>query len=118
MQLYNVSVTTPNTEQLGKLAVPQTQLGGKTFTEITLTPEINSDEVVNSGQVIAKLHKVVEGDTVPDLANLTMPMVKTHLADVRLPEASLYKINPDTPNGYLVETDPKFTARKQCLRSD
>ncbi len=118
VQLDTVSVTTPNTEQLGKLAVPQTQLGGKTFTEITLTPEINSDEVVNSGQVIAKLHQVVEGDTVPDLANLTMPMVKTHLAEVRLPQASLYKINPDAPNGYLVETDPKFTDRKQWLSSD
>ena len=118
VQLDTVSVTTPNTEQLGKLTVPQTQLGGKTFTEITLTPEINSDEVVNSGQVIAKLHQVVEGDTVPDLANLTMPMVKTHLAEVRLPQASLYKINPDAPNGYLVETDPKFTDRKQWLSSD
>ncbi|MDO9865015.1 hemagglutinin repeat-containing protein [Glaesserella parasuis] len=118
VQLDTVSVTTSNVEQLGKITVPQTQLGGKTFTEITFTPEINRDEVVNSGQVIAKLHQVVEGDTVPDLTNLTMPMVKTHLADVRLPEASLYKINPDAPNGYLVETDPKFTDRKQWLSSD
>ncbi|WP_373781491.1 hemagglutinin repeat-containing protein, partial [Glaesserella sp.] len=118
VQLDTVSVTTSNAEQLGKITVPRTQLDGKTFTEITLTSEINHDEVVNSGQVIAKLHKVVEGDTVPDLANLTMPMVKTHLAEVRLPEASLYKINPDAPNGYLVETDPKFTDRKQWLSSD
>ncbi|WP_279417610.1 hemagglutinin repeat-containing protein [Glaesserella parasuis] len=118
VQLDTVSVTTSNVEQLGKITVPQTQLGGKTFTEITLALEINSDEVVNSGQVIAKLHQVVEGDTVPDLANLTMPMVKTHLAEVHLPQASLYKINPDAPNGYLVETDLKFTDRKQWLSSD
>ncbi|MFU2077868.1 hemagglutinin repeat-containing protein [Avibacterium endocarditidis] len=37
---------------------------------------------------------------------------------LRLPEQSLYKINPDAPNGYLVETDPRFTDRKQWLSSD
>ncbi|MDY6215554.1 MAG: S-layer family protein, partial [Actinobacillus porcinus] len=46
------------------------------------------------------------------------PVIKTHLADITLPQASLYRINPDAPNGYLVETDPKFTDRKQWLSSD
>ncbi|WP_077315918.1 hemagglutinin repeat-containing protein, partial [Basilea psittacipulmonis] len=44
--------------------------------------------------------------------------VKTHLADIRLPQESLYKINPDAPNGYLVETDARFINRKQWLSSD
>lgn len=35
-----------------------------------------------------------------------------------LPKQSLYQINPDAPNGYLVETDPHFTNRKQWLSSD
>ncbi|MDY4506986.1 MAG: hypothetical protein SPE06_11585, partial [[Actinobacillus] rossii] len=30
----------------------------------------------------------------------------------------LYKINPEAPNGYLVETDSRFTDRKQWLSSD
>ncbi|WP_346556663.1 S-layer family protein [Mannheimia haemolytica] len=30
----------------------------------------------------------------------------------------LYKINPEATNGYIVETDPKFTDRKQWLSSD
>ncbi|MCW9733586.1 hemagglutinin repeat-containing protein [Avibacterium sp. 20-15] len=37
---------------------------------------------------------------------------------IHLPEQSLYQINPDAPNGYLVETDPRFTDRKQWLSSD
>ncbi|SUU37188.1 heme utilization or adhesion protein [Actinobacillus seminis] len=37
---------------------------------------------------------------------------------INLPEQSLYQINPDAPNGYLVETDPHFTNRKQWLSSD
>ncbi|VEI44947.1 heme utilization or adhesion protein [Actinobacillus equuli] len=45
-------------------------------------------------------------------------MVKTHLNKVSLPQASLYKINPEAPKGYLVETDPKFTNQKQWLSSD
>ncbi|NBI43831.1 filamentous hemagglutinin N-terminal domain-containing protein, partial [[Haemophilus] felis] len=44
--------------------------------------------------------------------------IKTHPVDAKLPQASLYRINPDNPQGYLIETDPKFTQRKQWLSSD
>ena len=49
---------------------------------------------------------------------MTMLTVKTHPEEVNLPQASLYKINPDNPNGYIVETDPRFTDRSQWLGSD
>ena len=74
--------------------------------------------MISSGQVIAKLQTAVEKVDPQDLSSMTMPMVKNHLTEVRLPQASLYKINPDAPNGYLVETDPKFTDRKRWLSSD
>lgn len=83
---------------------------GKLSTNITLVPTINNNDVVGSGQVIAKLQTT--------LANMTMPMVKTQLAEVHLPQASIYKINPNHPQGYLVETDPRFTDRQQWLSSD
>ncbi|MDG6894663.1 hemagglutinin repeat-containing protein [Volucribacter amazonae] len=53
-----------------------------------------------------------------NLAKGTLPVIKTHLTPIRLPQASLYQINPDAPNGYLVETDRQFTDRKQWLSSD
>ncbi|MGX2975595.1 hemagglutinin repeat-containing protein [Ursidibacter arcticus] len=71
--------------------------------------------LVSSGQVLGKLDTTIanleDGD-------LKFPTIKTHLVDVHLPTASLYRINPDHPQGYLVETDPKFTQRQQWLSSD
>ncbi|PJG85311.1 hemagglutinin repeat-containing protein, partial [Conservatibacter flavescens] len=65
---------------------------------------------VISGQVLANHPE--------NLADGTQPIIKTHLAEVTLPKASLYQINPEAPNGYLVETDSQFTDRKQWLSSD
>ncbi|WP_293730637.1 hemagglutinin repeat-containing protein, partial [uncultured Actinobacillus sp.] len=83
-------------------------------TEITGTntqiAQQSTPSAVISGQVSA-LHPA-------NLDQNMQPVIKTHLADIRLPQASLYKINPDAPNGYLVETDPTFTDRKQWLSSD
>ncbi|ABR74374.1 hypothetical protein CBG46_00170 [Actinobacillus succinogenes] len=47
----------------------------------------------------------------PDLSK-----VKSYL-DIRLPQASLYKINPHAGQ-YLIETDPRFADRHQWLSSD
>ncbi|MFZ7272853.1 hemagglutinin repeat-containing protein, partial [Avibacterium avium] len=35
-----------------------------------------------------------------------------------LPSSSLYKINPDSANNVLIETDPQFTDRRKWLSSD
>lgn len=43
--------------------------------------------------------------------------IKTHLPEITLPQASLYKINPDSGK-FLVETDPRFTNRNKWLSSD
>ena len=61
-----------------------------------------------------------------DLAVLTSGVVKnkdnlgikTHLPDISLPQASLYKINPAASGQFLVETDPRFTQRSKWLSSD
>ena len=52
------------------------------------------------------------------LGNDKAALIKTHLVDIRLPQASLYQINPEAPKGYLIETDPQFTQHKQWLSSD
>ncbi|AHG84276.1 Large exoprotein involved in heme utilizationor adhesion [Bibersteinia trehalosi USDA-ARS-USMARC-189] len=88
---------------------------------IKLTPTISEQDknkIVDSGQVVGKLDTTVENFDANKLGELEMPTIKTHLADINLPQASLYKINPEATNGYIVETDPKFTDRKQWLSSD
>ena len=37
---------------------------------------------------------------------------------IQLPDNSLYNLNPDSPNGYLVETDPRFANYRSWLSSD
>ena len=44
--------------------------------------------------------------------------IKTHLPDISLPQASLYKINPEVSGQFLVETDPRFTQKSKWLSSD
>ncbi|WP_165888222.1 hemagglutinin repeat-containing protein [Mannheimia granulomatis] len=120
IQLDTVSVVSNNADKPTAVSIGKTQLNSSigVNTEITLTPTIDNHNIISSGQVVAKLQTTVEKFDAEYVSNMTMPMVKTHLPDVRLPQASLYKINPDATNGYLVETDPKFTDRKQWLSSD
>ncbi|TNH08345.1 filamentous hemagglutinin N-terminal domain-containing protein, partial [Pasteurellaceae bacterium Phil11] len=44
--------------------------------------------------------------------------IKTIMPTLELPQASLYKINPNTDSHVLVETDPQFANRRQWLSSD
>nr|WP_314741257.1 S-layer family protein [uncultured Haemophilus sp.] len=90
-------------------------------TDIRLTPEIDAqsqDQVIGSGQVFGKLETSIDNFDPSKVSELKMPLVRTHLENVRLPEASLYKINPDAPSGFVVETDPRFTNKRQWLSSD
>lgn len=118
IKLDTVSIITPKTDKIGELSVTQPQVALSEKTQITLKPEIDNDNIISSGQVVATLNKTIDSPEKIDLSNMKMPVIKTHLPDVALPQASLYKINPDSLNGYLVETDPKFTDRKQWLSSD
>ncbi|WP_427835145.1 hemagglutinin repeat-containing protein [Actinobacillus pleuropneumoniae] len=43
--------------------------------------------------------------------------ITSRLVDMTLPNASLYKINPDATQGYIIETDPRFTERRRWLSS-
>ncbi|WP_245189288.1 hemagglutinin repeat-containing protein [Mannheimia sp. ZY171111] len=120
IQLDTVSVVSNNVDKPNAISIGKASLDSSigTTTEITFTPTIDNHNIISSGQVIAKLQTTIDKFGAEDISNMTMPMVKTHLADVSLPQASLYKINPDATKGYIVETDPKFTDRKQWLSSD
>ncbi|WP_440589597.1 hemagglutinin repeat-containing protein [Pasteurella bettyae] len=66
----------------------------------------------------AEIAKKADPKTI-QVENLDLPHVnKSPIETVPLPQASLYKINPDAPHGYLVETDTRFTDPKQWLSSD
>ena len=119
VNLESVKINTVEISNIGDIPSADLELSEPTKTHIVLTPELDDkikNQVVNSGQVIGVLDGKV--DHLDEFGRLKLPTIKTHLPNVNLPQASLYKINPDAPNGYLVETDPKFTDRKQWLSSD
>nr|WP_275670544.1 hemagglutinin repeat-containing protein [Photorhabdus khanii] len=55
--------------------------------------------------------EIVKGQTVD-------PVIRVITPDTRLPDNSLYTVQPGSDSHYLVETDPKFTQYKQWLGSD
>lgn len=44
--------------------------------------------------------------------------IRTQRATISLPNSTLYKIDPNNPNGYLIVTDPAFASYKDWLSSD
>ncbi|WGE55454.1 hemagglutinin repeat-containing protein [Actinobacillus equuli subsp. equuli] len=117
IKLETVSVVSPQIENVDKL-VSSPQLKTLNKTEITFKSAIDNNTIIDSGQIMATPNTSVEQFRTKNIPNITLPVVKTHLNKVSLPQASLYKINPEAPKGYLVETDPKFTNQKQWLSSD
>ncbi|ETS33333.1 filamentous hemagglutinin family [Photorhabdus khanii NC19] len=57
------------------------------------------------------LAETVKGQTID-------PVIRVVTPDTRLPDNSLYTVQPGSDSHYLVETDPKFTQYKQWLGSD
>ena len=45
-------------------------------------------------------------------------MIRAVSPDIRLPDNSLYQLQPGSDSHYLVETDPRFVNQKQWLSSD
>ncbi|NYB29781.1 hemagglutinin repeat-containing protein [Pantoea agglomerans] len=54
---------------------------------------------------------VVDGQTIT-------PVIRAVSPDIRLPDNSLYQLQPGSDSHYLVETDPRFVNQKQWLSSD
>ncbi|KAA5929370.1 MULTISPECIES: filamentous hemagglutinin N-terminal domain-containing protein, partial [unclassified Pantoea] len=54
---------------------------------------------------------VVDGQTIT-------PVIRAVSPDIRLPDNSLYQLQPGSGSPYLVETDPRFVNQKQWLSSD
>ncbi|TCP94918.1 filamentous hemagglutinin [Cricetibacter osteomyelitidis] len=88
-------------------------------TNTTIDSQSNSAPVtLTLPTVSAVISGQVSANHTENLADGTQPIIKTHLAEITLPKASLYQINPEAPNGYVVETDSQFTDRKRWLSSD
>ncbi|MCX8962642.1 filamentous hemagglutinin N-terminal domain-containing protein [Erwinia psidii] len=61
-----------------------------------------------SGQLVQLVLPDNDGDTV----------IKMIVPDTRLPDSSLYLVHPASDATFLIETDPRFTDKKQWLGSD
>jgi filamentous hemagglutinin len=58
------------------------------------------------------------GQTTTQASGVTAPTGQAGAPNLTLPSSALYQLHPDTTSGYLVETDPRFTDRRQWLSSD
>ena len=58
------------------------------------------------------------GHTTAQASGVTAPTGQAGAPNLTLPSSALYQLHPDTTSGYLVETDPRFTDRRQWLSSD
>ncbi|OOF86066.1 hypothetical protein BKG93_03695 [Rodentibacter ratti] len=115
--LDSVSLTQSNQTALDPVSTVAVDKTDDKEIDISLAPRVEDhNQIITSGQVIGKIKPAEGGAKIS--GEMALPTIKTHLTDVRLPTASLYKINPDSPKGYLVETDPAFTQHKKWLSSD
>ncbi|HHT7873183.1 two-partner secretion domain-containing protein [Pasteurella multocida] len=115
--LDSVSLTQSNQTALDPVSTVVVDKTDDKAIDISLAPRVEDhNQIITSGQVIGKIKPAEGGAKIS--GEMALPTIKTHLTDVRLPTASLYKINPDSPKGYLVETDPAFTQHKKWLSSD
>ena len=85
-----------------------------------LSPIPHSDIAAQSPADNIRLNTMPKIALGEDKSNQTNPpaSIKTHLADITLPNASLYTINPKAKQGYIVETDPRFINRTGQLSSN
>lgn len=70
-----------------------------------------------SGTKISPL-AIVSVPQTPGAANAAKIDVRSIGVNTSLPGNSLFNTNPGAPNGYLIETDPRFTNLRQFLSSD
>ncbi|WP_415186283.1 hemagglutinin repeat-containing protein [Photorhabdus akhurstii] len=89
----NITITDRQTGQIHSAPTAVTPVNGIKNQPLSLPPE------------------TVKGQTVD-------PVIRVVTPDTRLPDNSLYTVQPGSDSHYLVETDPKFTQYKQWLGSD
>ncbi|MGE0097573.1 MAG: hemagglutinin repeat-containing protein [Hydrogenophaga sp.] len=58
------------------------------------------------------------GHTTAKASGVTAPTGQAGAPNLTLPSGALYQLHPDTTASYLVETDPRFTDKRQWLSSD
>ncbi|TDQ58951.1 filamentous hemagglutinin [Mesocricetibacter intestinalis] len=88
--------------------------GGYQLDNLEQAPQtvLTSRNPVQPNSEIKKDAGAGQGISAPNLS------IKTLSPDIRLPQASLYRINSDPAGRYLVETDPRFINSAKWLSSD
>ncbi|WP_380181722.1 hemagglutinin repeat-containing protein, partial [Kalamiella sp. sgz302252] len=97
----------------GDMLLPAGERYDSTLTLDKLSDVKNNPLLLPNGQQFSLTlpSTVVDGQTIT-------PVIRAVSPDTRLPDNSLYQLQPASDSRYLVETDPRFVNQKQWLGSD
>ncbi|MGY6772366.1 hemagglutinin repeat-containing protein [Gallibacterium sp. ZY190522] len=106
--------------------IGQTQAVASQATNTTIDGQHQATTLAKQTLNVAPVSSVephqISAPALPHIISVEMSQavgkVRTYQSEIRLPEVSLYRINPNTDSHILVETDPRFANKRQWLSSD
>ncbi|MBW6392701.1 DUF637 domain-containing protein [Billgrantia antri] len=114
---YNNSLSTTTTDlKVGEfggnrnVSSSGTQIGALQSTTVSGSASGAGD--LETGRGIVEIPGIDSGGAQPG------EVIRTLMPNVRLPSNSLFRVRPNPTATYLVETDPRFTDRRQWMSSD
>ncbi|UYG03995.1 DUF637 domain-containing protein [Halomonas sp. LR3S48] len=122
-----------NQEPLSDIILPVTEFGGNrnvsgSGTQVgTLQPTTVSGSASGAGNATAGVGNFETGRGITEVPGIGSggassgepgEVIRTLMPNVRLPSNSLFRVRPNPTATYLVETDPRFTDRRQWMSSD
>ncbi|WIM82664.1 hemagglutinin repeat-containing protein [Gallibacterium anatis] len=106
--------------------IGQTQAVASQASQITIDKQHQASTLAEQELKVAPVSAIeshqISTPVLPKIISVEMSQavgkVRTYQPEIRLPEVSLYRINPNTDSHILVETDPRFANKRQWLSSD
>ncbi|WP_409026085.1 hemagglutinin repeat-containing protein [Gallibacterium anatis] len=106
--------------------IGQTQAVASQASQITIDKQHQASTLAEQELKVAPVSAIeshqISTPVLPKIISVEMSQaigqVRTYQPDIRLPEVSLYRINPQTDSHILVETDPRFANKRKWLSSD
>ncbi|WIM84873.1 hemagglutinin repeat-containing protein [Gallibacterium anatis] len=106
--------------------IGQTQAVASQASQITIDKQHQASTLAEQALKVAPVSAIephqISTPVLPKIISVEMSQaigqVRTYQPEIRLPEVSLYRINPQTDSHILVETDPRFANKRKWLSSD
>ncbi|MFU2133963.1 hemagglutinin repeat-containing protein [Gallibacterium anatis] len=106
--------------------IGQTQAVASQASQVTIDKQHQASTLAEQSLKVAPVSAIephqISTPVLPKIISVEMSQavgqVRTYQPDIRLPEVSLYRINPQTDSHILVETDPRFANKRKWLSSD